>query len=141
MTTMLAKEGDQTKSTVIAPKEFFRKFILYTAIGVGAFLADYTVFIIVFFVSGNPYVANVLGICVGITGSFSLNRKFNFRKIDAPGKRAVRFVTVATLGMAISTLIIMLLIGQNIDARIAKVIAMFLVFAIQFLMNALWTFR
>lgn len=126
---------------MIAPKDLFCKFILYTAIGACAFLADYTVFIIVFLVSGNPYVANVLGICTGMTVSFSLNRKYNFRKTDAPAERAARFFTVAILGMAASTLIIMLLIDQNVDARIAKVIAMLLVFAIQFLMNALWTFR
>lgn len=94
-----------------------------------------------FAVSGNPYIAIVAGICVGMTVSFSFNRAFNFRKPDARGRRALRFVTVATLGMAVSTLALMLLIGLGVDPRIAKVIAMPMVFAMQFLLNALWTFR
>lgn len=121
--------------------DLLRKFALYVVIGAGAFTADYAVFLVLFLASGNPYIANVAGICVGMTVSFSLNRKFNFRKPDAPARRAARFVTVAALGMAVSTLILMLLISFGVDARISKVIAMLLVFSMQFLMNALWTFR
>lgn len=121
--------------------DFLRKFVAYVAIGAGAFAADYSIFLALFLASGNPYTANVAGICIGMTVSFSLNRTFNFHKPDAPARRAARFVAVATLGMAVSTLILMLLIGFDIDARIAKVIAMLLVFFMQFLMNALWTFR
>lgn len=127
---------------VMAPaNDFLRKFVLYVVIGAGAFAADYAVFLVLFVASGNPYIANVAGICIGMTVSFSLNRAFNFRKPDAPVRRAARFVAIATLGMAVSTLILMLLIGFGVDARIAKVIAMLLVFSMQFLMNALWTFR
>ncbi|MFO1162900.1 MAG: GtrA family protein [Reyranellaceae bacterium] len=120
---------------------FGRNFILYIAIGAGAFLADFAMFNVVLRISGNPYVANVLGICIGMTVSFSLNRKANFRKLDAPARRAVRFVTVATVGMAVSSIIIMALIGLSMDARIAKVIAMLMVFLLQFLINAMWTFH
>jgi putative flippase GtrA len=138
---MTIRLADRIEKFVIVPKGLIYKFIGYTAIGAGAFLADYSVFLVVFSVSGNPYISNVLGICTGMTVSFSLNRKYNFRKTDSLGPRAARFVTVATLGVAASTLIIMLLIGQNLDARIAKVIAMLFVFVMQFLLNAFWTFR
>lgn len=123
------------------PSALSRNFILYAVIGAGAFLSDYAVFIGVLHAIGNPYVANIVGICTGIVVSFSLNRKLNFRKLDIPGRRSLRFVAVATLGMAVSSLVIMLLLGLNIDARIAKVIAMSIVFAMQFLINAAWTFR
>jgi len=126
---------------VTSASDFLRRFVFYAVIGAGAFAADYSVFLVLFAAIGNPYIANVVGICVGMTVSFSLNRAFNFRKPDAPGRRALRFVSVATLGMAVSTLALMLLIGLGVDARLAKVIAMPLVFAMQFLLNALWTFR
>lgn len=118
-----------------------RKFILYAVIGAGAFVADFAMFVATLGVSGNPYVANIVGIFTGMTVSFSLNRKLNFRKLDTPGRRAVRFLTVAALGMAVSSLIIMLLIGFSVDARLAKIIAMLVVFSMQFLINALWTFQ
>jgi len=138
---MTIRLADRIEKFVIGPKGLIYKFIAYTVIGAGAFLADYSVFLLVFSVSGNPYISNVLGICTGMTVSFSLNRKYNFRKTDSPGQRAVRFVAVATVGVVVSTLIIMLLIGQSLDARIAKVIAMIFVFVMQFLLNAFWTFR
>lgn len=122
-------------------KDLLRNFALYTAVSASAFAADYSVFLALFAAAGNPYLANVAGICVGMAVSFSLNRTFNFRKPDAPTSRAARFVAVALLGMALSTLVIMLTIGLGIDARIAKAIAMLLVFPLQFLANALWTFR
>ena len=130
------------RNPVMAPaQDLLRKFVRYTVIGAGAFAADYSIFLVVFYATSNPYIANVLGICTGITVSFSLNRTLNFHKPDAVGQRALRFVAVAALGMAVSTLIIMFLIGLAIDARVAKVIAMLVVFSMQFLMNALWTFR
>lgn len=122
-------------------KDFLRRFVLYATIGAAAFAADYSVFLALFLGSDDPYLANVAGICVGMTISFSLNRTVNFRKPDAPARRAARFVVVAGLGMAVSTLILMALLDLGIDARIAKAVAMPLVFAMQFLMNALWTFR
>lgn len=142
MSARLAKTSDQTESQMKVPSTVFvHKFILYTAIGACAFLADYAVFLVLLLISENPYTSNVAGICTGMTVSFLLNRKYNFLKLDAPRRRAAQFAAVATLGMAVSTLIIMLLIGLNTDARVAKVIAMLSVFSLQFLMNALWTFR
>jgi len=117
------------------------RFVFYAAIGACAFVADYSVFLAVLHTGASPYVANVLGICVGITVSFSLNRKYNFRKVDATAQRATRFVVTALLGMGVSTLVIMLLISHQVDARIAKAMAMPMVFVMQFLINARWTFR
>jgi putative flippase GtrA len=117
------------------------KFVLYVIIGGCAFVVDYSIFLIWLSGSGSPYIANALGIVGGMAVSFLLNRRFNFRKFDVPQHRAVKFVVVALLGMAVSSAVIMVLIGQQVDARIAKVIAMGLVFVAQFGANAIWTFR
>jgi hypothetical protein len=79
------------RSPVIASaNDLLRKFVLYAAIGAAAFAADYSVFLVLFLANDNPYIANVAGICVGMTVSFSFNRTFNFRKPDAPARRAVQ---------------------------------------------------
>ena len=117
------------------------RFPLYLVIGACAFLIDYVVFLICFFDTNNPYVANFFGICAGVTASFSLNRKYNFRKADRLQERAVKFVVVALAGMVVSSGIIMILIDQDLDARFAKVIAMGAIFVAQFIANASWTFR
>ena len=116
-------------------------FTIYAAFGACAFAADYSIFLLVLSWGLGPYAGNVLGICTGIAVSFSLNRNYNFRKTDLTAHRAVRFVTVALAGMAVSTLVIMLLQMESVDVRIAKVVAMLLVFVMQFALNALWTFR
>jgi putative flippase GtrA len=118
-----------------------RTFTIYIAFGACAFAADYSVFLLVLSSRLGPYVGNVLGICTGIAVSFSLNRRYNFRKTDLAARRAVRFITVALAGMGVSTLIIMLLAAQSVDVRLAKVAAMLVVFVMQFALNALWTFR
>ena len=70
-----------------------------------------------------------------------LDRRAKAEPADAPALRAAKFVTVAMLGMAVSSLSIMLLLSFGIDVRIAKAVSMVVVFGMQFLANALWTFR
>lgn len=115
-------------------------FVFYIAIGACAFFTDYSVFLIWFSSTRNPYVANILGIMAGIAVSFSLNRRYTFRKMDMPLKRASKFVIVALFGMAASSAMIWILLGRDVDPRVAKVIAMVLVFMGQFIANARWTF-
>ena len=56
-------------------------------------------------------------------------------------RRAAKFVAVALFGMAMSSAIIMLLMGLQVDPRLGKVIAMLAVFMAAFTANTFWTFR
>jgi len=126
---------------VLTLEALIRRFGVYCAVGACAFAADYSLFLLLISSGTNPYVANVIGISAGIAVSFTLNRKYNFRKPDEPAVRAAKFVAVAMLGMAVSSLLIMLLLSFAIDVRLAKAVSMVVVFGMQFLANALWTFR
>jgi putative flippase GtrA len=117
-----------------------RRFVIYCVVGACAFSADYSLFLALLHRQTNLYVANVAGICAGIIVSFTLNRKYNFRRTDAVAVRATRFVVVAATGMGLSSLSIMLLVGAGLDPRFAKIVSMAAVFAFQFLANSLWTF-
>jgi putative flippase GtrA len=119
---------------------FARRFSVYCVVGAAAFSADYSIFLLVIGAKASPYLANMIGISAGIAVSFSLNRKYNFRKLDATALRMARFFTVALAGMAVSTLAIALLLSYGVDVRLAKAAAMIFVFGLQFLANALWTF-
>lgn len=118
-----------------------RRFGVYCLVGACAFAVDYSLFLALLYARANLYVANTLGICAGITVSFTFNRKYNFRKPDALPTRAAKFATVALTGMCVSTLSIMVLVFLGVDARVAKAISMVFVFGFQFLANSLWTFR
>lgn len=118
-----------------------RRFSGYCAVGACAFVADYSLFLTLLYSNIDLYIANVMGICAGIAVSFTLNRKYNFRKSDVLPTRAAKFVAVALTGMGVSTLSIMLLVFYGVDGRVAKAISMAFVFGFQFLANSLWTFR
>jgi len=126
---------------VLTLQTLIRRFGVYCVVGACAFAADYSLFLVLISSATNTYLANIIGITAGIAVSFTLNRKYNFRKPDAPTLRATKFITVAVTGMAISSLSIMLLLSLGIDVRIAKAVSMLFVFGMQFLANALWTFR
>src|SRR5476651_118523 len=130
----LRRHQPQHHAGVLTVETLVRRFGVYCVV-------DYSLFLALLYSNTNLYIANVLGICAGITVSFTLNRKYNFRKPDAPATRAAKFVTVALMGMVVSTLSIMLLVFYGVDKRVAKAISMALVFGFQFIANALWTFR
>jgi putative flippase GtrA len=73
--------------------------------------------------------------------SFTLNSRYTFQRRDAVVRRAAKFVAVALFGMAMSSAIIMLLMGLQVDPRLGKVIAMLAVFMAAFTANTFWTFR
>lgn len=118
-----------------------RRFGVYCVVGACAFAADYSLFLLLISSGTNTYLANAVGITAGIVVSFTLNRRYNFRKSDALALRASKFIIVAFTGMAVSTVSIMLLLSVGEDVRVAKAVSMVLVFGMQFLANALWTFR
>lgn len=121
----------------MALRALLPKFVPYSAIGAAAYL----VFLTAFRTAAGSYVVNVLGICVGITVSSTLNRKCNFCKTDATVLRAARLLSATLLGMGVSTLIIMALAAQQVDVRLAKAAAILVVFVMRFAVNAPWTFR
>ena len=118
-----------------------RRFGVYCVVGACAFAADYSLFLLLISSGINTYLANAVGITAGIVVSFTLNRRYNFRKSDALALRASKFIIVAFTGMAVSTVSIMLLLSVGEDVRVAKAVSMVLIFGMQFLANALWTFR
>lgn len=132
--------GDAAQRSV-SMRGLAAKLSLYVAIGACAFVSDYAVFLVLLGGTQNPDIGNLFGICTGIAVSFSLNRKYTFRKTDLVPARSAKFVLVALCGLALSSLIIAFLISHAIDARVAKVAAMMVVFGFQFLANAFWTFR
>lgn len=118
-----------------------RRFGVYCVVGACAFAADYSLFLLLISSGINTYLANAVGISAGIVVSFTLNGRYNFRKSDALALRASKFIIVAFTGMAVSTVSIMLLLSVGVDVRVAKAVSMVLIFGMQFLANALWTFR
>ena len=91
--------------------------------------------------SVNIFLANALSVTTGIAISFSLNRKYNFKKEDKILRRALFFFSIGLVGLGLSQMI--LWIGDLLGYRtlLVKFCSIFIVAAFQFLLNKTITFR
>lgn len=121
----------------------FRNLILYGIIGSFTSFLDFCVYTLLSQIVGIHYLAaNCISVLVGITTSFILNRKYNFKVTDKTAKRFSIFLTVGICGMMLSNLI--LFVGNDIlhyNELIVKLASIVLVVFFQFLFNKFITFR
>lgn len=127
-----------TKAAVL-----FREMTSYGLIGIIASGADAILFLVLTERGRLSHLsANIVGVCVGITISFFLNRKFTFGKIDHTVKRYSLFFAVGMYGLALSEGI--LFIGTEkygFSPVLVKLISIAIVAAFQFVLNKLISFR
>ncbi len=87
-------------------------------------------------------ISNIISQTLAVINNFILNSYFTFRVTDNKLKRFSSFASVAIVGMIISSMLLTLFIGVlKIDDMVAKVIAIFIVAAIQFGINKFFTFK
>lgn len=88
-----------------------------------------------------PY-AVIIGSAAGTLVSFLINRRVTFRMTDKTKQRMAMFFTVAGIGSVVSMAVIWVLVDKMLLSPItAKVISLFFVFATQYTLNRLVTFR
>ena len=127
-----------TKNKLLVTKQF----IIYCMIGGFTSLTDTLVFYLLRKVGVNLYIANFIGINVGITLSFLLNTFINFKMTDKLKQRAVKFFAVGYIGLCISFVIMHIGVKVlNQEELIVKLISIVLVAIIQFCLNKIFTYR
>jgi len=93
--------------------------------------------------SGTWYqAANIAGYVAGTLVSFVLNRAITFKAKDDVLRRLTMFLGVAACGYLCSVFLLWLMVTHlSLDARIAKLITLPVVVAIQFGLNSRLSFR
>lgn len=87
-------------------------------------------------------ISNIISSTLAIMNNFILNSYFTFKVTDKKLKRFASFAGIAAIGMVISSMLLTLFIGvMKIDDLISKVLAIFIVAAIQFGINKFFTFK
>jgi putative flippase GtrA len=121
----------------------FKDLILYGIIGCFTSAIDFAVFtLLVQYVDLHYIVANCISVLVGISTSFYLNRKYNFKVTDKTIKRFFTFLTVGLCGLMLSNLILWIGITQlNLNELFTKLASIILVVFFQFLFNKFVTFK
>ena len=121
----------------------FRNLILYGIISLCTSSLDFLCFwVLTNYIGVHYLLANCISVIIGITTSFILNRKYNFKVKDKVAKRFAIFFTVGLCGMLLSNIILWIGIDKlNCDKTITKLASIFIVVFFQFLMNKYVTFR
>jgi putative flippase GtrA len=126
----------------LVKNELLRNIIFYGFIGAFSAAVDALLFrFLVYTLDINALVANCFTVPVGITISFILNRRFNFKVMDRTLRRYAMFFSVGLCGLGISEL--MLYGGEllHLDAFGVKLVSVVVVALFQFTLNKLISFR
>ena len=123
-------------------KALIRQVVLYGVIGGGSALLDFLLFTLFYVrLDINEFLANVISIHAGISMSFILNRRFNFKKTDRTLFRAASFYLTGLFGLALSQGILWLGNSLEFEVLLTKFVSIFFVAAVQFLINKFVTFN
>ena len=122
--------------------ELFKQLVSYGIIGCISSGTDAILFAYLVYVLMAPELAvNIFTVCVGITISFFLNRKFTFKMKDHTAKRYIRFFTVGMFGLLLSELIIWAGSMLNVETIVIKLVSIVIVAVFQFVLNKTVSFR
>jgi putative flippase GtrA len=121
----------------------FRNLILYGIIGGFSAGIDFlTFYALTTFGDVFYLVANIISVSVGISISFILNKKYNFKVNDKVLKRFLIFITVGLTGMLFSSVLLYIFIDMlEMEQIISKFLSIVFVVLIQFFVNKLVTFK
>lgn len=87
-------------------------------------------------------ISNIISSTLAIINNFILNSYFTFKVTDKKLKRFASFVSIAIVGMVISSMLLTLFIGvMKMDDMLSKIFAICIVAAIQFGINKFFTFK
>jgi len=118
------------------------KFLLYCFCGGLGVSSDYVIYYLL--VSSGVWYqyGNFSGYLCGTLVSFFLNRIITFDKKDLLVRRLSIFVGVASVGFAISMLMLWIMVDYiYIDPKISKLLTLPVVVVIQFILNKKITFK
>ena len=119
-----------------------QQLILYGVIGGLSASLDFAVFLGLFELLHLHYqVANAISVHAGITLSFILNRRYNFKVFDKVGARFLRFYLTGLFGLLISFSILRFGSALGYPPPIVKVASIVIVALVQFIINKMVTFR
>ena len=132
-----------TRDMILKQLHRFRTLILYGIIGSFSSFLDFIIYTLLTGYVGLFYItANCISVLMGITTSFALNRKYNFKVKDKTGKRFFIFLTVGLCGLLMSNLILYVCIAHlQYNTTPSKLLSIILVVFLQFLINKYITFK
>ncbi|MDR1388522.1 MAG: GtrA family protein [Treponema sp.] len=132
----------KTNKSIFLRFPVIKEFFLYGIIGSFSAGVDSFLFWILRKQGMVLFAANFIGINMGICSSFLLNTFFNFKAPQKLLRRGIKFFAVGYLGLLLSMFILHTgVIVLELRDIYVKIVSVFIVALIQFILNKLFTFR
>ena len=121
-----------------------RQFVKFGLVGVSSTILDWglylllTRYLLVFYL-----IAKALSFILGVTNSYTWNRKWTFRSKE-PKKlhQFSKFLVVASVGLGLNTLIMYIVVSRlHLSDIIGLLLSSVFVMSWNFLVNKFWTFK
>ena len=121
----------------------FESLIKYCLIGLSGATLDFVIYSLLVTYTDIYYIyVNILSTTVGIVNNFFLNSHFNFKVKDHMLYRFLSFYAVGGVGILITSVLLYLGIDiLKMNQIAAKVLTIFIVTVVQFLLNKYVTFK
>lgn len=128
---------------VLSAYHRFNHLIKYGLIGTFSSALDFCVYTLLVLLLCIPYlVANCISVFSGISTSFFLNRRYNFKVKDHITRRFFIFLTVGLCGLLFSNIVLCVCVeGLLMDQLLSKTLSIVLVVVFQFIANKEITFK
>lgn len=118
-----------------------RQVVSYGIIGGASALLDLLLFTVLYSrFSISEFLANIISVHAGMAVSFTLNRRFTFKKTDRVLFRATTFYLTGLFGLLLSEGLLWLGRSMVLPVISVKIASVFIVAAVQFMMNRLIAF-
>jgi putative flippase GtrA len=103
------------------------RFLGFVVAGGIATVVNYTIFVILLLAGLHYIAASAIGYVSGIAVSFSINRRYVFRSIAAPGRQLVRYAGAYGLALIAQLTLLEILVRLSIPPLLANGIALVVV--------------
>ncbi len=123
--------------------ERYHHLIKYLLIGGSAAAIDLGLFLVMHHVADlGPIASHAISVPTSVVWSFLLNAFLNFRTTDRLFARFLSFAAVAAVGFLVGAIVIEVVHGAaGLNADLAKIASLPVVFAVQYLLNSRISFR
>ena len=120
----------------------YKEILKFSASSLIAFLVDYVLYSLLFLVSNNLLLSNVIARVISASVNFTLNRKFVFRSKEPLLRSAVKYCLLAAGILAGNTLVLHFLVSTcSIHQMLAKLITEVFFFMLSWLIQKFIIFR
>ena len=124
----------------------FKKFVIFCLVGFSAFLIDWLIFNIIYWISSEFIFSKIISAIFSLTFNFNMNRNLTFSARGAAVKKQIiRWIIIYGISVSVNIAVgklVLVILGENLlNANIAFFAGIAIAIPIGFFGSLLWAFK